>query len=144
MQKVRKVNTDNYSENFMLQNAISKSPIRRNNLNTHITAKSPIRSRTPNKNVSPIKPSPQLPSNIRFIANVSPLRERPIEPDNYSEIANGKHIKYIQQQQITERGPEAARKDKGVKTERVTQEENRLFGKIVDKLNSEKKNPKSN
>jgi len=84
MNKIRKINTENYPENFMINAAIHKSPIRRNNIANAIQpSKSPIRTRTPNKNVSPIKINHQLPNNFRYISNVSPLKERKIEVENH-------------------------------------------------------------
>lgn len=77
MNKQRKQHADIYDENVFANPSSGKSPIQRNMYHQYTNiGKSPIRSRTPNKPVSPAKAYHQMPSNIRYIANVSPLKER--------------------------------------------------------------------
>jgi hypothetical protein len=74
----------------------NKSPLKRNN--PYPTARSPLRSRTPTRPLSPLNVHPANP--IRFIPNVSPLKDREErekfpEVENQGEFANGRSIKYI-------------------------------------------------
>lgn len=77
MNRVQRNNTEILSERYPNYNMqYNKSPIRRQNGNGINPGRSPIRSRTPTRHVSPIKNnSQQFP--IRFISNVSPSKDRP-------------------------------------------------------------------
>jgi hypothetical protein len=137
MSRPRKQHENNYEELHFNSNA--RSPLRRNPANHNHSSKSPIRSRTPTRPVSPLSHH-ALPTTIRYIANVSPLRELPTNSDN-TNLSNGKNIRYIQASK-TERNYDTAHKNEFSKaSDRTFPENNRLFGKIVDKLNSEKKGP---
>lgn len=95
MNRLHRNNTDILPERYPNYNTqYTKSPIRRQNTNLVNATRSPIRSRTPTRHVSPIKNnSQQFP--IKFISNVSPSKERPANQENYLEFSNGKSIKYI-------------------------------------------------
>lgn len=138
MSRPRKYLQDNDQE-ILHPPITARSPLRRAPCNQGPQNKSPIRSRTPTRPVSPLKHQHALPNTIRYIAHVSPLRDRPSEADNYNDLSNGKNMRYIHNSKI-ERNFETNRKnDFNKPSDRTFPEENRLFGKIVDKLFSEKK-----
>jgi hypothetical protein len=136
MSRPRKYTQQN-DEDIQIATALAgRSPLRRTPCKQPVQQKSPFRSRTPTRPLSPLR---HLPANIRYIANVSPLRDRPPEADNLPDLSNGKSIKYIQGSKA-ERNFETTRKNEFNKpSDRNFPEDNRLFGKMVDKLNSEKK-----
>lgn len=93
MQRIQRYNTDNLYETNPSNLQINKSPIRRQNANQLNPARSPIRSRTPTRYVSPIAHQNNFP--IKFIANVSPAKEKKSNLENNSELSNGKGLKFI-------------------------------------------------
>lgn len=74
MQRVRKINTENYQEQFIVNNTAGKSPIRRQQQPNSNINKSPLRSRTPTRGHSPIKHHEPLPSHIRYVTGKSPIK----------------------------------------------------------------------
>ena len=76
MQRIQRNNTDNFHEHYPSNLQCNKSPIKRQNMNQINPVRSPIRSRTPTRYVSPIKTTNQLPSSIKFISRVSPLKKK--------------------------------------------------------------------
>ena len=74
MHKIKRINSDHNRDEFLLNAAINKSPLRRNTV-TYGTSpqKSPLRARTPIKDTSP---NPNHQQNIRYIPNISPLKNR--------------------------------------------------------------------
>lgn len=77
MNKIRRTSTNIVYEACTHNLDLNKSPLKRNpNFNHQNTARSPLRSRTPTRHVSPIKMNSQMQPAIRFISNVSPIKER--------------------------------------------------------------------
>ena len=95
MQRTYRNNTDTAHDRVPNQAQLNKSPIRRQNVNPSYIARSPIRSRTPTRHVSPLKNATNTPNPIKFISNVSPAKEKRTNYENQGQLSNGKGIKYI-------------------------------------------------
>ena len=96
MNKIRRTTTAPVYEVQQPALDFIKSPLKRAPCHPN-TARSPLRSRTPTRHVSPIKTNPQQQPSIRFISNVLPMKERERygEVENQGEFSNGKSMKYI-------------------------------------------------
>jgi hypothetical protein len=77
MQRVQRNITDTVHDRSPHHTPLQKSPLRRQNGHQANPARSPIRSRTPTRHVSPLKTAAPFPSSIRFISTLSPAKERP-------------------------------------------------------------------
>lgn len=74
MNRIHRNQTEILSDRNNIQ--YNRSPIRRQNINHPNPARSPIRSRTPTRCVSPIKANNGYQASIKFITNVSPIKDR--------------------------------------------------------------------
>lgn len=139
MNRLYRNNTDVLQDRSNNHNpSYNKSPIRRQTVQNMNPARSPLRSRTPTRHVSPLKQTqPSMP--IKFISTLSPGKQRQTNMENYPEFSNGQGMKFITQNLIDKNYQKSKKKELSKKTERNTQEDNGLFGKLVHKLNSEKK-----
>ena len=84
MQRIHRHNTDHLHEPYTNPLQYNKSPIKRQNINHANTVRSPIRSRTPTRSVSPIKLGNNMPSSIKYISNVSPSKQKQGNHENQS------------------------------------------------------------
>jgi hypothetical protein len=100
MNKILRQNTNRLTDNHTPGIQINKSPLKPiHTINTIHPTKSPLRSRTPVRFVSPINNKSTI-TAIKYISNVSPLKEKVQDRENQSEISNGKSIKSINNQII--------------------------------------------